>query len=125
MDKLYFGAPLGSIKNILVSGFQPGDTLRSNLLEAMIDARNQVGLNRRFRPVVLVMEAPPHLKVVQKTDQGIVVVRGFSPVCLELFLIRIDFRSPRLAKVSGTISPASLLDMDSYTTSSDQKRASR
>ncbi|AEG61484.1 hypothetical protein [Desulforamulus ruminis] len=112
MGKLYFGAPLDSIKKVFLHGFQPGDTLRGNLLGAMLDAKKGVGLNRRFKPTVLVLEAPDQPDLLQKTDHGITVVRAFNPIFIELFPVKIDFRSPHLVKVAGTLSLDVLFQAD-------------
>ncbi|MDO7789009.1 hypothetical protein [Desulforamulus aquiferis] len=113
MSKLYFGGPLDTIKQIIQVGFFTGQILRTTLLDAMIDARNSVGLNRRFRPVVLVIH-DTNPNNTKETDQGLEVVKEFSPDVSEIFLVKIDFNSPQLVRVAGTIPPLSLMDIGTY-----------
>lgn len=113
MGKLYFGGPLDTIKRIIQMGFAKDLILRTTLLEAMLDARNSVGLNRRFRPVVLVINNVDHLKT-KEIDSGFMVVKEFNPEISEIFLVKIDFNSPQLVRVAGTIPPLSLIDLGSY-----------
>ncbi|AEF95113.1 hypothetical protein Desca_2278 [Desulfotomaculum nigrificans CO-1-SRB] len=114
MGKLYFGQSLDVIKRIIISGFKPGEILRDNLIEAMIDARNSVGLNRRFRPAVLVLEAPTNPKLLVQIESQIIVQKSFSPISLEILLVKIDFRAPHLARVAKSVSPLTMLDLPPY-----------
>ncbi|SHE56976.1 hypothetical protein [Desulforamulus putei] len=126
MGKLYFGGPLSVIKDIITMGFQPGQILRHHLLDAMLDARNAVGLNRRFRPAVLVLERPGNLQVLhQNSNADITVLANFLPMASEILLVKIDFSAPRLVRAAGTISPLTLFDMGSHRKHSSCKRVAR
>ena len=104
MGKLYFGGSLETIEKISLLGFEPGQNLSDNLLEAMIQARNSVGLNRRFKPVVLVIETPSP-SFIKKSSTGIDVEKNFHPEIHQILLIKIDFTVPNLVRVNGAISP--------------------
>lgn len=124
MGKLYFGGPLDTIKNIIQGGFSADQVLRNTLLEAMLDARNSVGLNRRFRPAVLVInhnEAP----CTREIPEGVLVTEKFRPDIAEIFLVKIDFNSPQLVRVAGTIPVLSLMDLETYKSYSTQRAAGR
>ncbi|CCO08776.1 hypothetical protein [Desulforamulus hydrothermalis] len=113
MGKLFLGGPLNAIKDAVTTGLQPGQILRHNLLDAMLDARNAVGLNRRFRPAVLVVEKPSNAKLLQQNDNAIAVLSNFLPMVSEVLLLKIDFNAPRLVRVAGTLSPLALFDIGS------------
>jgi len=122
MGKLYFGASLNTVKDVIFSGFKPGETLSTDILQAMINARNSVGLNRRFKPTVLVVEKPENPALIKITETGVKVTGVFKPTIIEIFQLKIDFRSPRLVKINGTLSPLSLIDLDTYSKTSVRKR---
>lgn len=105
MGKLYFGGSLRAIETISLSGFQPDQLLCNNLLDAMIQARNSVGLNRRFKPVVLVVEAPPLNFINLTNNQDFQVTKQFHPEIHQILLLKIDFTVPNLVRVNGNLSP--------------------
>lgn len=124
MSKLYFGGPLDTIKDILQFGFKPGQVLRATLLEAMVDARNSVGLNRRFRPAVIVIDRPSDTGVLNE-GSDISVGADFLPMAREVYLIKIDFNTPNLVRVAGTVSPLALFETTTAKKHSPVKRAVR
>ncbi len=122
MRKLYFGEALDKIKNVVLHGFKPGDILKTDLQEAMMDSRNSVGLNQSFKPAVLVLEVPSNFIMLSDMKSEIKVVKSFTPIGIEVILVKIDFRSPRLMRVAGTVSPFSLVNMKTYPNSNANNR---
>ncbi|MDA8235919.1 hypothetical protein [Desulfotomaculum nigrificans] len=114
MAKLYFGGALDTIKSVILTGFKPGHILRSSIADAMLDARNAVGLNKFYRPAVMVLEVPANARAISTSGSGVKVLRSFAPVSLDIILIKIDFRSPQLVMVAGKVSPLSVLDMKTH-----------
>lgn len=105
MGKLFFGGSLRDIETISLSGFQPGQLISNNLLDAMIQARNSVGLNRRFKPVVLVIEMPSLNFISLSNNQNFQVTKPFHPEIHQILLLKIDFTLPNLVRVNGNLSP--------------------
>lgn len=105
MGKLYFGGPLSATQKILLTGLQPGQVLKKNLLEAMLEARNSVGLNRRFRPAVLVLEEPLDNSTLSLQKDTLQVMKNFTPEVSDIFLVKIDFNAPHLVRIAGALSP--------------------
>jgi len=112
LQQLYFGEALDSIKKVILSGFTPGQTLRNNFSEAMMDSRNCVGFNKLYKPAVMVLQVPSSSKLIMETESGFMVVKKFAPISTEIILCKIDFRSPQFIKMVEQISPIALIEME-------------
>ncbi|GAB6181967.1 hypothetical protein JCM14036_32860 [Desulfotomaculum defluvii] len=124
MANVFLGGSLDEIRKVMKEGLQPENIIRCTLLEAMIDARNSVGLNRRFKPVVLVIELPQNLKMHVQNNQPLYSIKNFRSHIKRIYSIKIDFKAPNLVSVAGTISPYTILPMGSQNLSF-QKEALR
>ncbi|MEG6522262.1 hypothetical protein [Desulfotomaculum sp. 1211_IL3151] len=109
MANVFLGGSLDEIREVMREGLQPKHMIRCTLLEAMIDARNSVGLNRRFKPVVLVIELPQNLKMHTQDNQPFYSLKNFRSHIKRIYSVKIDFKAPNLVSVSGTISPYAIL----------------
>lgn len=114
MGKLYFGGALDTIKSVILTGLKPEHVLRNSISEAMLDTRNAVGLNKRFKPAVMVLETPANINVISNNSSGFKVLRNFAPVCLDIILLKIDFRASQLVQVARKVSLLSILGMKTY-----------
>lgn len=109
MANIFLGGSLDEIREVMKEGLQPKHMVRCTLLEAMIDARNAVGLNRRFKPVVLVIELPQNSKMHTQANQSFYNLNNFRSHIKQIYSVKIDFKAPNLVSVAGTISPYAIL----------------
>ncbi|ABO49264.1 hypothetical protein Dred_0725 [Desulforamulus reducens MI-1] len=110
MAIVYFGGPLDEIRAIMEAGLQAKHRIRATLLEAMIDARNSVGLNRRFKPAVLVIEQLPDTALLnQNSDFSFPCIKNVKSTIKRIYSVKIDFKAPNLASIAGTLSPYAVL----------------